>query len=239
VLGALAADGGKDLLIAFLGEDVDLLRIDLHVLAFTAVASIMTGVVFGLAPAFRATQMDVNSVVKWSSQTWSGPRSRLSKSLLVGQVALSLILVVTGGLLFRTLETIFHRDIGFRADHLVMWRIRPPDPSFDDPQMRLHYAEAIERMKAIPGIVAATTWRGASLPVPGSLSVFSVGADFFKTMGIPIVAGRDFDSSDKAGAPKVAIIGESFARRYFQNTDPIGKELPPFAFVPGVSEATR
>jgi predicted permease len=217
--------------------------LDWRVLAFVIAVTTMTGVVFGMAPALRATRTDVNSTLKETSRSVAGTRSMLSKSLLVAQVAISLILLIGAGLFLRTLQNLRRVDVGFNPNNIVLFRVNPSLNRYDAARQQLLYERMGERLRAIAG-ARAVAWSSPAL-LSGSVnstSIFVQGRTyapeqrdeiyrivasptFFETMEIPLLAGRGISARDTDGAPLVAVINEAAARKYFPNESPIGRRF--------------
>jgi ABC-type antimicrobial peptide transport system permease subunit len=198
-------------------------RQDLRALAFTAAASVVTGLLFGLIPALTTTRLELNPVLQGNSGGTTGsPRHRLAKSFVVAQVALSLALLVGAGLIVRSLGRLYRIEPGFDSEHVLSMWAYPTMLGYDHPREMRLYRDLIERLNATPGIEAASLSRYA-LP-RGTFNFISPG--FFTTMGIDLVAGRDFSDEDVASAPRVVIINERLARDAFPNQNPVGKLLP-------------
>jgi len=184
---------------------------------------------------------DVNASLKDGSQGAAGRQGAwLGKSLVVVQIALSAILLVGAGLFVRTLVNLGHAELGFREDHLLLFRVNPPRTAHVDGQRLALYQRLEAKLAAIPGVRSVTMTdialigdgnSGASFHVSGTprvkerfrVQTNGVSRDFFQTMGIEIVRGRGFGSQDTATSPKVAVINRTLARRYFPNEDPVGK----------------
>jgi predicted permease len=212
---------------------------DWQVLAFTAAISLATGILFGLIPAWQATQTDLTSAIKDSGQTTS-TRSRLNlgKSLVIFQIALSTILLLGAALFVRTLINLSNTPLGFRADHMLLFRLDPPSTRYNDAQWGALYRQLEQRLAAIPGVssVSFSTIAiigdgnsGSTFHLPGSpdrptrVQANTVGSDFFATMGIPILQGRSFTAHDTSTSPVVAVINRALAQRFFPNKNPIGQ----------------
>ena len=247
-LGVLFAHWGKDALLAWrvwAGEQVVLeLELDWRVLGFAAGACLLTTLLFGLAPALRATRGDVTPALKENARS-SGVslRSVLSRSLIVAQVAMSLLLLVTAGLFVRTLGNLKSVDAGFNRQSLLLFRVDPRLSGYQGPQIATLYQRILERIRAIPGVRSATLSRhpllsgsrrtsgialqGHSIPTGVTNSVFVnlVEASFLETMEIPLLMGRGLSSRDDDRAPKVAVINQTMAQRYFPDINPVGQRF--------------
>jgi ABC-type antimicrobial peptide transport system permease subunit len=226
-LGLLFAVWGVDLFVRVLsyGQTSQILfglRLNWSLLAFTGLVSILAGIVFGIAPAFASTRIDLNSMLKSSegaaqSRRWHGG---LMKSLIVSQLALSLALLIAAGLLVRTLRELNAVDTGFERERvLTMWTF-PVLIGYDHAREVRLYGQLIDRLSATPGVQSASLSRFSLTRNAGP-----VGPRFFETMGITMLRGREFSSSDTETSPKVAVITETTARRFFPNEDPIGQHF--------------
>ncbi len=228
-------------------------QLDWRVLGFTMALSLVTGIVFGLAPAWRATKVDLTPTLKDGRHGSSAlSRSLLSRGLVVLQVALSLLLLVGAGLFVRTLLNLQRVDPGFNTRNLLLFEIRPGLTGYKEEKLEQLYQGLVERLEAVPG-VGKVTFSSDTLLSQGSSSrnVYLRGAlnvapdregrikesgpgyinhvreNFLEAMEIPLLAGRTLRAQDDARGPKVVIVNQTFARRYFPNENPIGKR---FAF---------
>ena len=214
------------------------LQPDWRILSFTAAISLLTGILFGLAPALTATRLDLNLVLKGAEGRPS--RWELGRPLVVSQVALSLALLVGAGLVIRTLQAVYSIDNGFERDKVLFAWVFPALNGYDHTREMSLYHELLERMNAIPGAQSATLSRYRQFVARPETRVWAqgsekqtatgvyhnpVGPNFFRTMGIGFLLGRDFTLADTERAPKVAIVSESFARSFFPVQNPIGKRL--------------
>ena len=217
---------------------------DWGVFAFAAGVTLLTGLVFGVAPAWSAAETEVGSSLKESTQTVTRRRKGLGgKSIVAFQVALSTLLVVGAGLFLRTLFALDSVDVGFRTDHLLLFGLEPPQKRYPEGKEAQLYARVEQAIATLPGVDAVTV---ATVPyiadnetnggfVPEGekpdpkgkqAEMFNVvGNNFFATMGIPIIAGRGFGPQDTATSPKVAVINQSLAGKRFPHQNPIGKRF--------------
>ncbi len=213
---------------------------DWRVLAFTLAISLLTGLLFGIVPAWRATQAEAGTAIKSSANSTSNRGSVwLGKSLVVFQIALSAILLIGAGLFVRTLANLNNTPLGFRADHLLLFRLSPPRSRYSDAQTAALYARLEEKLAAIPGVrsvafsniaIIGDGHSGDSFHVTGRpadnqpfrVQTNTVSTDFFSTLGIPILRGRAFTAHDTAAAPLVAVINQALAKEFFPRQDPIG-----------------
>jgi predicted permease len=171
-------------------------------------------------------------------RTLSARRSTFSKSLLVAQVAMSIMLLIGAGLFVQTLRNLQSGELGFDPTNLLLFKIDPTLNNYEGVQYNRIVEHVIERLESLDGVRAATVSNNALIGGGGnsmgvadknglsvSATFMGAGSDFFAQMGIPIVLGRSFGPQDHAGAPAVVVINETLARRYFQNTNPIGKQV--------------
>ncbi len=237
-LGILVGYWGQRLLPGPPGQATAL---DWRVLGFVLGITGVTGIIFGVAPALRATGMSVSTALKENSRSVVGSRNVLSRLLLVTQVAISLVLLVGAGLFLRTLENLRHVDVGFNPQNLVIFRINPQLNRYDDQRTRRLYDELTEALRAAPGVRAVTGSQPALLSGSvNSTSIFVQGRtygpdqhddinrlvvlpDFFDVMGIPVLTGRGFTARDDDKAPKVVVINSAAARKYFPGENPVGR----------------
>jgi predicted permease len=239
-LGLLVAQWSRSLLE---GVTDRASTVDWRVVAFVIAVSALTGVVFGIAPALRAARTDVQSALKKGSRTIGGSASLLGKALVVAQVSVSIVLLVGAGLFLRTVQNLRRVDIGFNPNNVLLFRVSPDLNGYEPEKREPLYMNIGERLSAIAE-VRAVAWSNPALmsgrqfsgsmyiqgrayaerngdPVSGVI----VSPAFFETMGMPLVAGRTFTERDTKDAPKVAIINEAAARRYFPNESPLGRRF--------------
>jgi putative ABC transport system permease protein len=218
-------------------------RTDWHVLLFTAAITLLTILLSGLVPALRAMRTaPASSLRQAGSASETRSRRLFGKSLVVAQVALSVVLLSAAGLFVRHLLNLRHLDLGFRPDHVLLVTLDPAGSGYDDEHVSLAYQELLGRLEAIPGVHSATICapspisgagvnRGVTVEgyqaKPGEIRNVMEGwiaPKYFATLGTPLLMGRDFSFQDKGG-PRVAIINQTMARYYFDNRDPIGKHV--------------
>jgi predicted permease len=240
-LGIAVGYWGKQLLPGAAGRAVPL---DWRLLGFVFALTCATGVVFGIAPALRATRMNVNEALKSTARSVIGSRSVLARGLLVIQVALSLILLIGAGLFLRTLQNLRHVDVGFNPQNLVTFRVNPQLLRYDEKRTNALYRELLERLGSVPGVRTVSFSQPALLSgsvnstgifVQGrsyslqerdnSINRLVVSPNFFEAMGIPLRAGRGFTERDNDSAPKIVVINDAAARRFFPNEDPLGRRF--------------
>jgi predicted permease len=247
-LGVVFAFWGKRALAALADRDTSFLpaeialSINWRVLAFTVVVSTLTGILFGLAPAVRATGLDLATAIKQGRRA-TGAVSRLSKGLVVLQVALSLLLLVGAGLFIRTLYNLQQVNLGFNQEKLLLFALDPRQGGYKDERLTQFYEQLSARLDNLPGVRAATFgavpliahfgWNTRVL-LPGETEKTAgerlanrqaTRENYFTTMEIPLLRGRGFTEQDNQRAPKVAIVNQTFSRRFFPNDDALGKRV--------------
>lgn len=244
-LGFLLAYWGSHLLVALMssGRDLIVLELDpnLTVLGFTALACCLTAVLFGLAPALRATRVDVMPVLREAMGSGASRlRLGLARTLVVAQVALSLVLLVGAGLFVRTLDNLKSLDVGFEREGLLLFGIDATQAGYKGARLADLYDGIHARLRALPGVVSASqsyylllsgaAWSsrikvGSGPQLEGdraSVRVLPISPGFLETMKIPLLLGRDLDERDRENAPLVALVNETMARRFFPGVSPIG-----------------
>jgi predicted permease len=254
-LGLLFAWWGSGFLLTLVGgghKPVFIkLTLDLRALGFTAAASLLAGVLFGLAPTWRATRFDLTPALKDATRgSGAGSRLGLGKTLVVVQVALSLLLLIGAGLFVRSLETLKSLDAGLNRENVLLVSTDARMIGYQGRQIADLYQRMLERIRAIPGVRYASLSRQGLLSASGSISsvyaqgraprlednVFSqddsgipfycgVGPEYFETAGMAILRGRGLTAQDDENAPRVAVVNETFARYYFGDEDPIGRRF--------------
>jgi predicted permease len=247
-LGTVLAWLTRDLLLAlrpFGNIQVVLdLPLDARVLSVTMATAAATAVFFGLAPALRATRVDLTTEFQGGTRApVGGSRSRLSQALMVGQIALSLVLLVSAGLFVRTLGNLARIDAGFNRRGLVLFAIDAASAGYPRQQFAAVQVRIQERLARIPGVRAVTfssvpllsrTRQNKRIAVPGrpappdapiAVNTNGLAPNFFAAMELPIVRGRGFAETDEGSRPKVAVVNQAFARRYFGTDDPIGRQI--------------
>jgi predicted permease len=266
--GLLVASWGTQALLRLSlgssGQDKVQAALDPRVLGFTAGVSLLTGVLFGLIPALRSLKFDVAPVLKESSTTQTGIAAKSSgwnwgKLLVVSQVALSVLVLFAAGLLVRSLSNLQNVDFGYNRDHLLLIRTDPLSAGYKPPKLTQFYDEVARRLANLPGVHGVTgslngLFSGSesddAMKVEGyvptrdedrTIYMDSVGPNYFTTLGIPMILGRDIGPQDTATSPQVVVVNEAMARFYFKNANPIGKKIwaddvehrnsPPFEIV--------
>lgn len=220
-------------------------RIDTTVLLFAAAVTIGTGVLFGLFPALHATRHDLLSVLKGQTGQPSGARgaARFRTSLATTQIALSMALLVGAGLFTRSLVNVSRTELGITIDNLVTFGVSPELNGYTPERSKILFERLEERLAAVPGVTAVSSslvpalagsnW-GSDVSVQGfkagpdtdTNSRFNeIGPDYFRTMGIPLLLGREFTRADALKGPKVAIVNEAFAKKFNLGREAVGKRI--------------
>ena len=247
-LGLLVARWLADLLVSFLPPNrlVVETTLDRRVLLFTLLLSVLTGIVFGLAPALQSSKPDVVAALKNEAATAGGRARRLSlrNLLVVSQVALSLLVLTSAGLCVRSLQKLLSIDMGFEPARVLVMSLDVALNGYQEPRGRAFFAQLTERLAALPGVESASL--AALVPLADSSMNRSVrvegytppdgrptinfgfnivGPNYFRTLGLPLIRGRDFAPQDREGAKRVVIINETIARTYWPDQDAIGKQI--------------
>jgi predicted permease len=249
ILGFLFGYEGCRLLWSFRPAEFAQNLVDPHlnanVFVFVLVVAILTGLIFGMAPALRSSRTPIVEALKEETRTAgrSVRRISLANALLVGQVAVSLVLLVTAALFLRSIQREYLISPGFETKNLTIFLLYPGQSGYDRTRTEQFYKDLRDRLSTVSG-VASLSW-AANLPMwgraqPGvvleglerrkkseaiSSVVNTIDLDYFSTMGIPILKGRDFTQDDRDGAAPVAIINDTMAGQYWRGQDPLGKRL--------------
>jgi macrolide transport system ATP-binding/permease protein len=239
--------------------DIDL-RLDWHVVLYTITFSTITGILFGLAPALNSSKADVSTVLKNDSSLFTGfyRKSRARMALVVVQVAFSLLLLITAGLVLRSLEKVRPTRLGFSSDNMLVASVTLDEMKYDRVRNQEFFRQLSERVTSLPGVQSAslvsyvpgeltgyarrTTAVEGYQPSPGEkmdVNALFAGPRYFTNMKVPFTQGRDFDERDREGAPCVAIINEAFVKRYFAGmAAPLGKHLTKYESGRGAAQKT-
>jgi predicted permease len=226
---------------------IALARVDGRVLAYSVAVAVLTSLLFSMAPLLQVLRTDASGVLKASAWNIARGRHRLRDGLVIVQITSGLVLLVAAELLIAGFLHLWNRDPGFRSDHLLSFDIGLSDTKYKVASQIAFSDALLERLRAIPGVQAAAT--GMPLPLTGHQ--MTVGFDieerraappdrphsdmaiitpgYFGAMGIPLRKGRDFTERDDAAAPRVLIVNEAFARKFFPGEDAIGKRIQPGA----------
>ena len=255
-LGSLVGLGlaawGIQALVAISPRDLVNLQgvgLNLTVLGWTLAVSLLTGIIFGLAPALEATRLDLNDTLKEGGKGAGGQSARsrgLRGALVVAEVALALVLLASAGLLVRSFARLQQINTGFETENILTMVVRLPEAKYkEDPQMVAFFRQAAERLRALPGVRAVGlvnflplygglgsstgfTVEGRPAPPPGqgpSTNVRVADAGYFDAMGIPLLRGRNFTDFETAEARRVVLVSESFAREHFPGEEALGKRI--------------
>lgn len=249
IAGVLLATWGLSALLALAPPNLPRLT-EIHlsstVLFFSLALSVVTGLVFGIAPAWLAARSDVNEALKQGSRgsTESGARGRLRSALVVTEVTVALVLLGGAGLLARSFMQLTHVNPGFNPENATLLRITLPEKKYALPEQQTAFAnQLIERVKTLPGVqavglaqtvplmgdyVLSFNIEGRPTVDPSDLpntNYYAITPDYFRAMGIRLMRGRIFTELDDPKAPRVVIINETLARQFFPNEDPIGKRI--------------
>jgi predicted permease len=257
LLGLIFAWWGGSFLLAIVGSGRNPVSLNLtpdaRMLAFTAAASLLAGIFFGLAPAWRATNVDLTPALKDNARiSRGGARLGLGKMLVVTQVALSLLLLIGAGLFVRSLEKLKSFDAGINRENVLLVSTDPEMIGYQREARQIVdlYQRMLERIKAIPGVRSVSlsgegllsgrgTTSGGRLHVRGQPSrnfisdMCAVGPEYFETVGMTILRGRGFTAQDHEKEPHVAVVNETFARHYFGGDNELGIRIN---FAPGEGE---
>ena len=247
-LGLAFAYWGARTLVLLLSPAGEPLILDVHlemrVLLFAAGLAFVTTLLFGLGPSISATGVDVMSSLKESTRnnTGRGIGSKVRGMLVCAQVAISVVLLAGAGLFLRTIQKLENENLGFNREQILLFGINPSQNGYDGQNLTTFYNDMQARIQALPGVRSATLSRLSLIggwisngPIVAqgkphdsdAPTVYSneVGANFFTTMGIPVIYGRDFNESDMNGGARVATVNQTFARKYWPNQSPLGRRF--------------
>jgi predicted permease len=242
-LGLLLARWSLDFLSRLVPEGMEnsaATRLDVPVLLYAVALSILTALIFGLVPALRSARLDLNDALKQGGgKSATGSHSRLRATLVVSEVALSLVLLAGGGLLIETFLNLRGMDLGFRPHHVLRLKTKLAAKYSDLARRTAFYQGVLDRVRTLPGVQAAAYTTAVPLTWKGGTNYFSieghtqrreqdaicrqVTSDYFRAMGMTLRQGRIFDAHDSAGAPRVAIINETMARSFWTNENALDK----------------
>ncbi|MGA8142318.1 MAG: ABC transporter permease [Candidatus Acidiferrales bacterium] len=248
LLGFAIAQWGLDLLVAALPVTFPTfthVRLDAGVLIFTCMLMVATGILIGLLPALTAGREALNETLKEGAKGSTGLRGRrIGTALVVSEVALALVLLVGAGLLLKSFHRLLSVNPGFQPDHLVTMRFYVPAHDYKGDERNRFGPELAQKVAAVPGVESAAVtfidpfvWGGFSRgftlenqPVPSAAeqdatTYQEVGSDYFRTMKIPILSGRDFAMTDTLDKPRVVMVSEAFARKFYPGESPLGKRI--------------
>jgi putative ABC transport system permease protein len=243
-LGMAVAEAGVRTLVALSPPDlprVGAIHVDGTVFAFGLAITTAVGLIVGLLPALQASRGDATNGLQHASRTTTGSRHSMRRTLAVSQIALALVLLVTAGLVLRSLERLFSTDPGFDASHLLSLQVQQTGHQLDSAEARARFlTETLEAVRRVGGVTSAAFTN--QLPLSGDFDVYgaqferqtstaegalrySVSPDYFAVLGIPLLRGRLLNERDTAANPGVVLLSESFAKRKFPHQDPIGQRV--------------
>ena len=249
-VGLLLAVWWSDLLIALGKEDIPRavqVGIDLRVLGFTLGVSLLTGVIFGLAPAFHSSKAGLIDALKEGGRGTSegARRNKVRSVLVVSELAIAVVLLVGAGLLIQSLWRLQKVNSGLQPENVLTFTVGLPEVRYNYEKQSQFFIDLKSRLESTPGVQSASSV--LPLPLSGDRFVisfeiegrpmapkdhpsgdfFCTGVGYFRAMGIPIIKGRDFDDRDRHGSTPVVIITDALARQFFPNEDPLGKRIKP------------
>jgi putative ABC transport system permease protein len=221
------------------------LSVDAGILTFSFVLSLLTGLIFGLAPALQSSRLDLNEVLKEGGRNMSaGAGHRLRSAMVVTEIALAVVLLVGAGLMMKSLLRLLQTDVGFKTDNLLTMTMVLPPAKFTQANQLVSFNDQIqERVRSLPGVTSAGTVDilplnggnttrfyidGDPVPAPGKeieANMRFVSDTYFQTLGVPLLAGRMFDQRDTTDRPAVVLIGKTVADRLFPGRDPVGRRI--------------
>ena len=254
-LASLLLDGLVAMMPPFtLPSEADV-RLNVPVLLFTLLVSMLSGVLFGCVPAWQASRVNLNDTLKSGGRSMVGGRHRLRQALVAVEFALALTLLAGGGLAIHSLIKLSRVELGFRADHLLTFSVPIPNERFPEPaQVTGFYTQLLERIQAVPGVISASASTG--MPVRGTSfgMLFSLAGkpvadpaqrqgagfnmvtpDYYRTFGITMTRGRAFTNQDRAASVPVAIVNETFVKKFLKDLDPLKQRLVIEQLIPGVT----
>jgi len=229
--------------IRFLDAPLNL-TLDLRVLVFTAAIAVLTGLLFGIVPAWRGTRVDPQGAMKANSRgVIEGSKPGLGKVLVMAQMALSLLVIIGAGLMLSTFWKLISLDAGFERDHVLLVNVDLRNGHYPTERWPAVYQQMLDQLRTIPGLHSASVssitpvchcrWAGevvvegytAKSHEDAMVSFNNVSDGYFETIGRPILAGRDFNRHDTSASTKVAIVSQSMARKYFGAANPLGRHF--------------
>jgi len=217
---------------------------DWRIFSFATAAALFTGIIVGIVPAVRASRGNLSAILHEGGRGVVGGKNRLRSTLVVVQVAGSLMLLIIAGLFTRSLAQAQRTDLGFKPDHVLNLIMDPNEIGYNQAQTRDFYKNLLQRVRTLPGVVSASTANATPMgyynnfdsltiegyqpppgqPLPGSL-YSTISTDYVQTMGIPLLHGRTFTEADDENAQYVAIVSEAMAKNYWPDKDPIGRQF--------------
>ena len=250
LLGLVLAVWWSDLLVALGKENIPRalqVGLDWRVLGFTLLVSVLTGVVFGLVPALHSSKTELTESLKEGGRSGAegARRNRIRGVLVVGELAIAVVLLVGAGLLIQSLWRLRQVSPGFESQNLLTFVVGIPEVKYPTDKQAQFYRDLIGRIQSLPGVRSVSSV--IPLPLSGdafsisfetegrpvakgdrpSADFFAVQGDYFKTLGVSMLQGRDFTERDNKQGPPVIIVNQAFARKFFPNEDPVGKRIRP------------
>ncbi|HYW73187.1 MAG TPA: ABC transporter permease, partial [Pyrinomonadaceae bacterium] len=221
------------------------LKIDARMLGFSFGLSVVTGMIFGLAPALQSSRLELTGVLKEGGRNTSGSVSqRLRSGLVMTEIALAVVLLVGAGMLLKSLLRVLQTDPGFNPENILTMTVVLPAEKYTESNSQINFEDQMQqRLRTLPGVASVgtvnllplqpgnttrVTVEGDPIPPPGQepeANIRTVSDDYFRTLGVPLVAGRMFDASDKANGQPVVIIGKTMADRMFASGNAVGRRL--------------
>ena len=270
VVGLLLAYWGTTALVSMLPPNqisalpfLQTLKIDVRMLAFSFGLSVLTGIIFGLAPALQSSRLELSGVLKEGGRNTSGGVSqRLRSGLVMTEIALAVVLLVGAGMLLKSLVRVLKTDPGFNPENVLTMTLVLPAAKYADANSQINFQDQLQQhVQALPGVAGAGTVNilplqagnttrvnveGDPIPPPGQeleANIRTVSEDYFRALGVPMISGRMFDTRDNANGQQVVIIGKTMADRIFSGRDPVGRRLkyagveaPPMSIVGVVAD---
>ena len=248
LLGLLIAKWGVNLVLAAVPQSLprsENISVNGSVLVFAFIISIAVGILFGLAPALKSSRTDLRASLNEGARGSTSGHHRAQSALVIVQMALTLVLLVSAGLLFRTIRRLWQVNPGFDAQHVIAFKVGlSPSAAKSGSTLRTAFLQLLDRIRMIPGVQAADFsmlvpltdddndtpfWIGTDKPAvvqnAPRMLVFDTGPDYLRTMGIPLLRGRFFSREDTTKSPCVAVIDSVFAQQYFAGKDPLGQTI--------------
>jgi putative ABC transport system permease protein len=260
-LGILVANWAAALLVQYVSKQNDRifleLGVDFRTMSFAVAVALATGIMFGLAPAWRATRIPLNAAMKENARGLVGSRLRLGKALVISQVALSLVLLIGAGLLAASFRKLMTVDTGFNRDNVLLVTVEPGNSNIPKDRILAVYDQALENIRSLAGVrfasrslvtpISGSSWNGeihtdfyAAKSREDSVAYFNrVTPMYFQTLDTGILAGRDFNVHDTKESPDVAIINQAMASKFFAGSNPIGKFYRTEGSKPGEMTSTE
>ena len=225
----------------------DRMTVDLRALGFTFLLSLLTGVIFGLAPALRVSRLDLNETLKEGAAQAGGTAGhhRLRNALVISEISLALVLLIGTGLMAKSFAHLLEMNPGFRTDHVLTMEMALPMAKYkEDQKAAAFYQQLLERVRALPGVQSAAATsnlpldgtnstagiliEGRPAPLPGHINEVNfrvITPGYFQTVGVPLLEGRSVADQDSATAPPVLVVNQGAAQRYWPGEDPVGKRI--------------